>query len=615
MTASMRAVKLWSPVVASETRPDGTILVWREDPLGPYPEKITERLVHWAHVAPDRPWMAQRDGEEWRTVSYGECLSTVRRIGQALLSRGLSAERPLAILSGNGVRHALLALAAQYVGVPSAALSPAYSLVSKDHAKLKDIAAQLTPGLVYAEDGAAFAPAIAAAFPGVPVVVGHGSVPGHEVATFDDLAATEPTEAVDRAHDAVGPDTVAKFLFTSGTTGSPKAVIQTQRLLCANQAMVQDAYAFAREEPPVLVDWAPWNHTAAGNKNFNFVLYNGGTYYIDEGKPTPAGIGETIRNLSEISPTWHLNVPAGYEMLTKAMETDKRLAETFFAQMKVLVYAGAGMAQHVWDAVNRLSEETIGERVLLTAGYGATETGPFALGSSEPQERPGNIGIPVQGVTLKLVPNGDKLEARLKGPSITPGYWRNPELTAAAFDEEGFYRMGDAFRFAVPGKPASGFFFDGRVAENFKLATGTWVAVGPLRAKLVDEMGGLVRDVVLAGEDREELGALLVPFFPALRDLAPSGADLSDAELLSHPAVRAAVADRLATHAAAATGSASRVTRAIFLEEEPSFDRGELTDKGSINQRAVLAHRADLVEALYSDDPRVIVAAKGQIAA
>jgi len=615
MAARMREVKLWTPEVASETRADGTIIVWREDPLGAYPEKMTEPLVHWANVAPDRPWMAEREGDGWRTVTYGECLATMRRIGQALLDRGLSAERPLVILSGNDIEHALLCLGAQYAGVPSAAISPAYSLVSKDYAKLRDVAAQLTPGLVFAADGPAFASAIAAVFPDTETVVTRGEGPGRDATAFSDLAATEATEAVDRANAAVGPDTVAKFLFTSGTTGSPKAVIQTQRLMCANQAMIADAYAFVRDEPPVLVDWAPWNHTAAGNKCFNLALSNGGTYYIDGGKPTPAGIGETIRNLSEIAPTWYLNVPAGYEMLAKAMETDRRLRETFFSRLKIMVYAGAGMGQHVWDAVNRLSEETVGARVLLTAGYGATETGPFALGSAEPQERPGNIGIPAQGVSLKLVPAGEKLEARLRGPAITPGYWRNPELTAAAFDEEGFYRIGDAFRFAVPGDPARGFFFDGRVAENFKLATGTWVSVGALRARLVDDMAGLARDVVIAGENRDVLGALLVPFWPALRDLVPGGQDLSEEELLAQAAVRAAVAERLSAHAAAATGSATRVTRALFLDEEPSFDRGEITDKGSINQRAVLAHRAALVEALYGDDPRAIVAAGSSLAA
>jgi len=366
----------------------------------------------------------------------------------------------------------------------------------------------------------------------------------------------------------------------------------------------------------VVVDWAPWNHTAAGNKVFNLVLYNGGTYYIDGGKPSPKLIGETIRNLREIAPTWYFNVPAGYEMLVDAMERDPALRENFFSRLKLMMYAGAGMAQHTWDRLNQLAVETIGHRVLLATGLGSTETGPFALKCTEEQERAGNVGIPAQGVILKLVPDQDKLEARLKGPNITPGYWRDPKQTAAAFDEEGFYKLGDALRFAEPGHPEKGFFFDGRLAENFKLETGTWVAVGALRAKLVNELDGLARDAVIAGENQHELGALLLPFMPKLRSLVADEADLSDPEILAHPAVRERLAALLAEHAEKATGSATRVKRAILIEEEPSLDRGEITDKGSINQRAMLRNRGDLVAALYSDDdPRVIRAGKKEKAA
>jgi feruloyl-CoA synthase len=371
--------------------------------------------------------------------------------------------------------------------------------------------------------------------------------------------------------------------------------------------MIADCYAFVRNEPPVLVDWAPWSHTASGNKVFNLAIYNGGTYFIDEGKPNTQGMDETIRNLRDVSPSWYFNVPTGYEMLVEAMERDDGLRESFFARLKLMMYAGAGMGRHTWDRLNALAERTVGARVPLGTGLGATETGPFALHSTMDVTEPGNVGIPAQGVVLKLVPSGDKLEARLKGPAITPGYHRNPELTAAAFDEEGFYKIGDALRFAVPGDPERGFLFDGRIAENFKLATGTWVGVGPLRAKLVDGFGGLVRDAAIAGEDRFELGALLVPFYPALRALAGVEPALEDAEVLAHPAVRAHLGELLSRQAASATGSSSRVARVMLLEEPPSLDRGEVTDKGSINQRAVLRHRADLVAALYDDaDPRVI---------
>ena len=617
MTANpLCAVKLWSPELDWETRADGTILVWRKDPLGAYPRKLNERLVHWAKTAPQRTWMAERSEDgSWREVSYAEALDKVRRVGQSLLDLGLSTERPLVILAENSIEHALLALGAQHVGVPSAAISPAYVTASADFQKLKEIARQITPGLVFAEDGAAFQKAVDAAFGiEIPYVSTRNPASGRgKTLLLDELLATEPGQAVDAAFDAVGPDTIAKFLFTSGTTGSPKAVIQTQRMLCSNQEMVADCYGFLRDEPPVIVDWAPWNHTASGNKVFNLVLYNGGTFYIDKGKPTPALIGETIRNLREISPTWYFNVPAGFEMLLQAMRDESELRENFFRQLKMLLYAGAGMAQHTWDALNELSEATLGYRVPLGTGLGATETSPFALFCTEPQDSPGNIGVPAQGVTAKLVPFDDKYELRLKGPNVTPGYWRNPELTRQAFDEEGFYRIGDAVKFAVPGDPRQGFYFAGRTAENFKLRTGTWVAVGVVRAQLVNQFGGLIRDAVITGENRQELGALAVPFLPALRALVPDSA-VSDEELLSHPTIRAAIVERLAEHQRQATGSASRVMRMMLMAEPPRLDKGEITDKGSLNQRAVLAHRAELVEALYSDASDVILVERHAVA-
>jgi feruloyl-CoA synthase len=598
---------LWTPSVRSETRPDGAILVWQEEPLGPAPRCVTARFMDWAGRAPERVWMAERgESGAWRETTYAEGARAIAGIGAALLARGLSAERPVLILSGNSTAHALMALGAQHVGVPSAALAPAYALTGGDHAKLRDVAAQLTPGLIFADDAARFAPAIEAVFPAdVPVVSLKGEVPGRETIPFAALAGTAPTPDMEAAHAAVGPQTVAKFLFTSGTTGSPKAVVQTQGMLCANQQMVRQCYAFMGETPPVVVDWAPWNHTASGNKVFNLVIWNGGTYYIDDGRPTPDLIGRTIANLREISPTWYFNVPLGYQMLLDAMETDQRLRETFFARVQMLMYAGAGMSQAVWDRITRVAAEMVPGGVLLCTGFGATETGPFALMCTERQERAGNLGIPAHGVTLKLVPDGDRFEARVKSPSVTPGYWRNPGLTAGAFDEEGFYRFGDALRFAVPGDPAAGFVFDGRLAENFKLASGTWVAVGPLRAQLTNDLKGLASDVVIAGEDHVELGALVVPDWAALRLLAGER-ELAGEALLHHPKVRRAAAARLAAHAAQATGSASRVTRLMFMAAPLSFDRGEITDKGSVNQRAVLRHRADLLASLWSEDPRVI---------
>jgi feruloyl-CoA synthase len=554
--------------------------------------------------------MAERGADRrWRETSYGEAAARIRAIGTALLARGLSPERPLLILSGNSTAHALMALGAQHVGVPSAALAPAYALTGGDYLKLRDIASQLTPGLIFADDATPFAPAIQAVFGAdVPVVSLKGAVPGRETIDFDDLAATPPTAAMDEAHTGVGPDTVAKFLFTSGTTGSPKAVIQTQRMICSNPQMDAQCYLFMLETPPVVVDWAPWNHTASGNRVFHLVIYFGGTFYIDDGRPTPAEIGRTIENLREVSPTWYFNVPLGYQMLLDAMETDRQLRETFFRRLQMLFYAGAGMSQPVWDRITRIAEEMVPGGVPLCTGFGATETGPSALLWTRKEKTAGNLGIPLPGVTFKLVPQGDKLEGRVKGPSVTPGYWRNPRLTAEAFDEEGFYRFGDAFRFVEPGNPGAGFLFDGRLAENFKLASGTWVAVGPLRAQLTNDLKGLASDVVIAGEGHSQLGALVVPDWSALRALAGEPG-LEGEALLSHPKVRKAAAERLAAHAARATGSASRVMRLMFMEVPLSFDKGEVTDKGSINQRAVLRQRGDLVASLWSDDPRVIALA------
>lgn len=605
----LREVRVWTPDLEWEEREDGSWLIWRRDPLGDYPERLTDRIDHWAHHAPDRTWMAERDGDGWRRVTYAEMRATVRRLAAWLLRTNLSADRPLAILSGNSIEHALIALAGQYVGIPTAAVSPAYSLIASDFSKLSSIAQQITPGAVFVDDADAFAPAIEAAFADdVAVIALSGTLPDRSAHAWADLCATEPGADVDRAHEAVGPDTVLKFLFTSGTTGSPKAVIQTNRMLCANQAMVLDCYAYMADTPPVLVDWAPWNHTASGNKAFNVVLWNGGTYYIDAGKPTPTAMAETVRNLREISPTWYFNVPAGFEALVHQMERDTELRESFFRDLKLIMYAGAGMAAHTWRRLEELAVETVGHRILMTTGLGSTETAPFALYCTDPQEGPGNVGIPAAGVTLKLVPHGDKFEARLKGPNITPGYWRAPDLTEKAFDEDGFYKLGDALRFAEPGNPAAGFFFDGRIAENFKLRTGTWVAVGPLRAQLIDKMAGLVKDAVIVGEDRDALAALLIPNLDAMQALAPE----ADPDALPrNPKVVAALRQRLAEHVAQSTGSATRVTRALVLTEPLSLERGEVTDKGSVNQRAVLAHRADLAKAVYEDREDVMTPAEG----
>lgn len=582
-------------------RPDGCVMVTPEGTLGPYPRRLTERLEHWAAVAPDRTLIARRDparGGDWRRITYAAMLAQVRTVGQALLDRGLSAERPLAILSGNCLDQFVLTLAALHVGVPVAPVSPSYSLVATDYAKLRHCLGLLTPGLVFANDGARFAKAIAAAVPeGTEVVVSGGDA-GRGAARFADLLATAPTAAVDRAADAVDPDAPAKILFTSGSTGQPKGVVNTQRMICANQQMLLEAFPFMGEEPPVLLDWLPWHHTFGGNHNTGIVLYNGGTLYMDDGRPVPGGFEESLRNLREIATSIYFNVPRGFEEVVHHLRDDAALRRTFFSKVRMMFYSAAGLPQHVWDELDRMALAERGARIPMITGLGATETAPFAICVREDFSASGVVGLPVPGVELKLAPVGDKMEARVRGPAITPGYWRNPEATAKAFDEEGWYRFGDAL---VPLDPADlhkGFRFDGRITEDFKLSTGTWVSVGPLRAKLVAGLAPYVKDVVLAAPDRDTLAAILIPEPEAVARLVPQGEDAA-----THPGLRAEIATKLAALAATATASSQRVPRAVLLTQPLSLDAGEITDKGSINQRAVLARRAALVEDLFADSP------------
>ncbi len=579
----------WSPRFDIVKRDDGTILMQQSNPLPDHLPALADYLDKWADATPDHPWIARRDkGGAWRRIAYGEARDAARRIGATLLEMGLGPDRPLLILSGNSIEHALLGAACFYVGIPYAPVSPAYSLVSKDHAKLKDIAALLQPGAVYADDGDAFAHAIASiARPGMATI----SLAGKNTVSFDGLLEGDP-ETTHAARAAVTGDTVVKYLFTSGSTGSPKAVINTNRMICAMQAMVRDCYRFLEKRPPVVLDWAPWNHTAAGNKVSYLVMTNGGTYFIDDGKPGPGKFDETLRNLSDVACTWYFNVPVGWDILVEELETDPDLAAKFFSQLGMMFYAGAGMAQHTWDRLRAVARKTTGHEVLLATSLGATETAPFALACTEVQEFSGNVGVPAAGLSMKLVPNGGKLELRLKGPSITPGYFGDPAKTAEAFDEEGYYCMGDALRPADPDDLTKGFFFDGRVAENFKLTTGTWVAVGAVRASLVDAMDGLIRDAVITGENESELGALLL--------LSERARTMPSADLT------AALGEKLTSAAQEATGSASRVKRAVVLSAEPSFDRGEITEKGSLNQRAMRRSHADLIAALYTGRENVI---------
>jgi feruloyl-CoA synthase len=592
--------------VLREGAPD-TQYLRAETELGPYRDRMTDRLAHWAEAAPERTFIARRerlaDGStgDWQRVSYAEALQKARSIGQALLDRGLSPDRPVAILSENSIEHALLALGCLYAGVPYCPVSPPYSLVSQDFEKLRHVLDTLTPGLVFAADAARYARAIQAVVPAdTEVVLAEGQLEGRATTSLDALAATPATPAIDAAMQATGPDTITKFLFTSGSTKMPKAVINTHRMWCANQQQLRQSIPALGEEPPVLVDWLPWNHTFGGNHNVGIVLDNGGTLYIDDGKPTPGGMAETLRNLREIAPTIYFNVPTGFEAIAHAMETDAVLRRNLLSRVKMFFYSGAALAQPIWDSLHRTQEAEVGERIVMGTGLGMTESGPFALYVTGPEVKSGDIGLPAAGIELKLIQVDGKTEVRYRGPNITPGYWRAPEATAEALDEEGFFCTGDAVKWIDENNIHRGLRFDGRIAEDFKLATGTFVSVGPLRAKIIAAGAPYVQDAVLTGINLKEVGALI---FPAqkVRELAGLPADATMQQVLESAPVQAHFQQVANELAAMGTGSANRIARLHLMAEPPSIDKGEVTDKGSINQRAVLKHRDHLVEALHAD--------------
>ena len=609
-TAPLRDVPLLPATPAIDKRADGTIVVRHADPIGKHPAKTTEWLDHWAEVAPDRVYMAQRDGSgPWNTLTYRQMRAAARGVAAALLTRPLSAQRPIAMLSGNDLGQAVMGFAGQYVGVPFAAVSPAYSTVSQDFGKLRYVLGLLNPGLIYVSSGKAFAKAIEAVVPAdVEVVYAVDPPQGRAKTTaLADLITTPMTAAVDAANAIVTPDTVVKFLFTSGSTGNPKGVINTQRMLTANVTMVTAGIPFVETTPPVLVDWLPWSHTFAGNHNVNLVLANGGTLYIDEGRPLPGAIDTTVRNLRDIGPTIYFNVPRGFETLLPALQNDAALRKSFFSRLQAMFYAGASLPQHVWDGLQEMAVQETGHQIRMITGLGSTETAPGCIGSTNKCTRSGMVGLPLPGVELKLVPNGGKLEARVRGPHIMPGYWKQPDTTKAAFDEEGFYKLGDALKFVDDKDPSLGFLFDGRVAEDFKLTTGTWVSVGPLRAEVIQALAPLVRDVVITGHDRGAIGALLIPDLEACRAAASLGKEASLEQVYMSTALSAALKAKLAALAASQKGSSTRVSRAAIFGSPLSLDAGEITDKGSINQRVVIANHASLVERLYADKPDAAV--------
>lgn len=598
-----------APLVTLEKRDDGSMLLRSPAKLGSYRRCLGEDLEHWAREAPDRQFLLERNASgAWHGVTWSQALDKVRRIAASLLALQLPAGQPVVVLSDNSVEHALLMLACMHVGIPYAAISPAYSLMSQDHAKLKNLIRRLQPGVIYTAAAPRFAPALAAieGLHQARLVVADGSELPPGAQPFSSLIQGHKEAAVDAAFRAVGPDTVAKILFTSGSIAEPKGVINTQRMLCSSQQARLQVWPFLAQTPPVIVDWLPWNHTFGANHNFNLVLRNGGTLYIDSGKPMPGLFDASIANLREVAPTIYFNVPRGFDMLVTALRADPALRRNFFSRLQVMFYAGSALPQHLWEALIELSQQETGQPIAMVTAWGSTETSPLAADCHFQAARSGVIGLPVPGTELKLVPTAGKLEIRVRGPNVMPGYLKQPELTAKAFDEEGFYRIGDAVRFVDPERPEAGLVFDGRVAEDFKLSSGTWVNVGAVRIQGVEMLAPLAQDIVVTGHDGDSIGFLLFPNLVACRQLAGLAADAPVADVLAHPAVRSRVKQGLQALKQAGGGSSTHATRALLMAEPPSVDAGEITDKGYINQGAVLARRAGLVDVLNAGGVDVI---------
>jgi feruloyl-CoA synthase len=589
-----------------ETTPEGGYLLSSPMPLEPYEANLGVMLRRWAKETPTRAFIGERGADGgWRLLSYGYAGRLADAIAQALIDRKLGPERPVMILSGNSTGHALLMLGGFIAGVPVAPVSVAYSLLSQDLAKLRAIFADVRPALIYVENGPMFTRALQSLdLSGVEVVVKDGNVDGIPTTTFASLIETTPTEQVEKAFAAVGPQTIAKILFSSGSTGLPKGILNTHGMLCANQQMMAQLWPFTKKTPPVLVDWLPWNHTFGGNHNFNMVLKRGGTLYIDAGKPVPGLVMKTVENLAEISPTIYFNVPAGFAMLLPHLEKDESLRQNFFSKLQLIFYAAAALSQDLWQRLEAVSIQATGRKVPMTSSWGATETAPAVTSAHFPIDKAGVIGLPLPGVTIKMVPNRGKFELRVKGPNVTPGYLNLPDLTAEAFDDDGFYKIGDAGAFADPSDPRKGITFDGRVAEDFKLSTGTWVHVGMLRVGVLTAAAPVLQDALVTGQDRQYIGILAWPNIQGCREICLDTEGTRPVEeLVRSKEVVEYLSKTLAAFNVVQEGTATRVRRIMIMTEPPAIDANEITDKGYINQRAALERRNDLVEQLYEENP------------
>ncbi|MEP6846617.1 MAG: feruloyl-CoA synthase [Panacibacter sp.] len=612
-TAAFKKIKTIKVDIQKHCRADGTVILHSSVPLEPHPYRLTERLLHWADATPDKIFLGQRattnTAEEansgWDTITYSQTLAKVKSIAKALLNKNISASRPLVILSENSIEHALIALAALHIGIPYSPVTPAYSLRSNSFDKLKHVINLLTPGLIFVQDAKKYETALQTVAEGIEIIAVQNNADALPVTLFDDLLSSTTDEdagslAVDLAFNAIQPDTIAKILFTSGSTGLPKGVINTHENISTNWQQIAQTFPFLMEEGLEIIDWLPWNHTFGGNHNFGITLYNGGSLYIDEGSPTPHGIAATIANLKERKPTIYFNVPKGFEDLLPYFKTDEQLRKQFFSNLKMLFYAAAALPQFLWNEWEALSMQTTGERVMITTGFGSTETCPSVSFTSEPGGFAGWLGVPVPGLELKIVARDGKSEARYRGKNVFPGYWRQPELTANVFDEEGFYCSGDALRFVDESDANKGMIFDGRITEDFKLNNGTWVNVGILRTQIIAAGNGLIKDVVLTGYDNEFIGAIVFAAFDYCKHIAGLHDPTNANEIIHHPRVKEKLADVLQQMAEKSTGSSTFIKRALFAGFTLSIDKGEITDKGSINQRMVIQNYPEVVQRIYS---------------
>ena len=599
--------------VEREDLPGGAFILRSPMTLEPYAATLCEHLEGWAEKAPDRPFLAQRDGSGgWRKVAYAEAHQLARSIAQALLDRNIPAERPIMIVADNGIDHALLMFGGLYAGIPVSPISPPYALMSSDYGKLKHVLDVLDPSIIYVPDGERFAKALGALdLGGVEIVVSANPPAGRQATLFQALCDTAASPRVEEAIAASTPDTIAKILFTSGSTGMPKGVINTHRMLCSNQQALAQAWPFIEEKPPVLVDWLPWSHTFGANHNFNLVLRNGGSLYIDGGKPIPGLIETTVANLKDVAPTVYFNVPRGYDQLIPFLEADAGFRDHFFSRLDTVFYAAAALPQNLWERMENLSIAARGEKITMTSAWGSTETAPLATTVHFEIDRAGVMGLPVAGTEIKMIPNAGKLEILVRGPNVTPGYYKRPDLTEAAFDEDGFLRTGDAVKLADPGDPAQGVIFDGRVAEDFKLLTGSWVSAGTIRVAAIAAGEPMIQDAVVTGHDRDEIGLLVFPNGAGLAQVAELPSDTPIGDLIAHPAVKQALIGAMARYNADHPASSQRIARVLIMDGPPQMDANEITDKGYINQRAVIENRSGLIETLYAGGPGTIIIGAG----